>query len=168
MAGRRRRRPHVQGRAAAAALLGLLHGTACLGDAWWLFLMGTWSFGGPRHRWVVSCAVCTRCGTARGSVGERQWLFLMRAPRICCRPCINLGNEPRRRRQRLLAAAEASAVVLWARGASASPISRVQLAVRRDTTHLRPVCRRSGLIHAAGRISASARTSVSVVISSDN
>ena len=31
--------------------------------------------GGPLHRCVVSCAVRTRCVTARGSVGVRQWLF---------------------------------------------------------------------------------------------
>ena len=34
--------------------------------------------GGPRHRCVVSCAVCTRCVTARGSVGVRLWLFCER------------------------------------------------------------------------------------------
>ena len=100
--------------------------SCCCLVLWGVAISAGWAgaFGGPRHRCVVCCAVCTRCVTARGSVATRQWLFL-RAPRICS-PCINLGSKPRRRRQRLLAAAETSAVVLCTHRANASPISRVQ------------------------------------------
>jgi hypothetical protein len=54
-------------RRAAVRGLGLLHGTACLGDAWWLFRMGTCSLGWPRHR----CCECYElCAVA-------LWLFLV-------------------------------------------------------------------------------------------
>jgi len=69
--------------------------------------------GWPRHRCVVSCAVRTRCVTARGSVGVRQWLFCEMERNLVDG---NLRDEPRARRQRLPAAAEACDVVLRARG----------------------------------------------------
>ena len=43
-----------------------------------LGVCGTCLVGCPRHRCVVSCAVRTRCVTARGSVGVRLWLFCER------------------------------------------------------------------------------------------
>ena len=50
--------------------------------------------GGPRHRCVVSCAVRTRCVTARGSVGVRQWLFYLMGEEFGCR---SISGSSRRR-----------------------------------------------------------------------
>ena len=104
---------HLLARLAAAPLLRMLYELCAMV---WLFLVPglCYGCGWPRHRCVVSCAVCTRCVTARGSVGVRQWLFSQSLERNLVDG--NLRDEPRARRQRLPAAAEACDVVLRARG----------------------------------------------------
>ena len=51
---------------------------------------------GRGNRCVVSCAVRTRCVTARGSVGVRQWLFCEIGRNLVDG---NIGQRPRARRQ---------------------------------------------------------------------
>ena len=102
-------------RLVAAPLLRMLYELCAMGCGYFLCLGWCYGCGWPRHRCVVSCAVRTRCVTARGSVGVRQWLFFGDGTGIWLRQEGNLRDGPRARRQRLPAVAEACGVVLRAR-----------------------------------------------------
>ena len=113
MAGRRRRRPHVQGRAAAAALLGLLHD--CCECYELAVCYGVAISGGARHlswsagRGTVSSnnAPCARAASPLGAASACVCGSFSPLSDFALQ--VNLGQRPRKRHQRLPAATETSA-----------------------------------------------------------
>ena len=115
MAGRRRRRPHIQRWAAAAALLCLLHRWRAAA-AWaaaiygvWLLLVGHLL---ARRAAAPFLLIMRRAHALRHRSGQRRRasvaLFHL-SPNLLQ---VNLGQRPRKRHQRLPAATETSAAVI--------------------------------------------------------
>ena len=116
MAGRRRRRPDVQGRAAAAALLGLLHDccecyelAVCYGVA---ITCGALARSAGRGTVSSSNAPCARAAAPLGAASACVCGSFSPLSDFALQ--VNLGQRPRKRHQRPPAATETSAAVLCA------------------------------------------------------
>ena len=123
MAGRRRRRPHIQRWAAAAALLGLLHDCCecyelAVENYELAVCYGVAISGGARHlswsagRGTVSSsnAPCARAASPLGAASACVCGSFSPLSEFALQ--VNLGQRPRKRHQRLPAATETSAAVL--------------------------------------------------------